>query len=66
MAHFRHKYKGLTIHITEINEDRVDYKVTEEDGSLIDDTEGFCVTVAEAMKTCKEMITDYYDQDKDS
>lgn len=44
-----------------MNADRVDYKVLKADKSVLEDSEGNCVTVEEAMDTCKEIVDDVVD-----
>lgn len=61
MITFNNKYRGMTINIVEINSDKVEYKILKSDKSILEDSEGFCVTVDEAMETCKETIDDTLD-----
>ena len=56
MKTYNNKYRGMNIHIEEINADKVEYRVEKADKSIIEDTDGYCVTVDEAMDTCKEII----------
>lgn len=56
MKTYNNRHRGFVIHIEEINSDRVEYNVQKQDGSIVTDSEGFCVTVDEAMETCKDII----------
>ena len=62
MSTYRTKYRGFTIVLLQVNEDRVEYDVIKDSGKpLADDFEGFCVTLDEAVETCKEFINEYLD-----
>lgn len=61
MRTFNNKHRGMTINIVEINSDKVEYKILKADKSILEDSEGYCVTVDEAMETCKEIIDDTLD-----
>ena len=52
------KYRGFTIILTQVNKDRVEYKITKDDGSFIEpeDAEGFDVELDETLETAKEVI----------
>lgn len=61
MTTYINKYRGYTIHIEIVSEDEVNYHVEKEDKSIVNDTSGSCVSVEEALDTCKEMIDDLLD-----
>lgn len=61
MRNFNNKFRGYTISIDEISQDRVEYKILSPDKSLVEDSEGYCVTIDEAMEVCKEFIDDLID-----
>lgn len=63
MKTYNNKYRGMNIHIEEINDARVEYRVEKSDKSVVEDSEGFDVTVEQAMDTCKELIDDILDNE---
>lgn len=61
MSTFRSTYRGMKIVITESDPDRVDYHIEKGDGTVVEDTDGFDVTVEMATDVCKETIDDILD-----
>ncbi len=59
MKTYNNRYKGFIIHIEEVNDSRVNYSVLNPDKSIVEDTDGYCVTVDEAMDICKDTIDDF-------
>ena len=57
------KYRGFTIELTQTNPDRVYYKITRTDGSMIEseDAEGYAVDLDEAFEMAKESLDDFLD-----
>ncbi len=58
MLIYNNKYRGMNIHIEYVSDGRVEYRVEKSDKSIVEDSEGFCVTVDDAMGECKELIDD--------
>ncbi len=54
------KYRGMTMNINKINEDEVEFWITN-NGVKVEDTEGRCVTVEQAVDECKSTIDDIID-----
>jgi len=58
MKQYNNRYRGLIISIKEVDENNAEYQILKLDKTLVEDTEGYCVTVSEAMDICKEVIDD--------
>ena len=58
MRTFNNKYRGFIISIDEVSDEKAEYKILNLDKSVVEDTEGYCVTVDEAMTICKDTIDD--------
>lgn len=61
MKTFKNKYRGFTIVMKEINPDRIEYEVQKEDGTVVNDSDGFTVTTSDAQQDCKDFIDDLLD-----
>lgn len=64
MKTHNNKYRGYNIHIEEVNADRVDYRIERSDKTIVEETEGFDVTVDAAMEICKSTIDDIVDSEE--
>lgn len=62
MKQYNNKYRDFTISMTEINDDRVVFKILNPDKSVVEDTEGSCVTIEQAMDECKGIIDDLIEE----
>jgi hypothetical protein len=56
MKTYNNKYRGMNIHIEEINSDRVEYRVEKADKTVVEDSENYDVTVEQAMDAAKDFI----------
>ncbi len=58
MKNFKHKYKGFTISMDQISDSKVEYRIIHPEGYVVEDTEGFSVTIQQAIDACKDTIDD--------
>lgn len=53
-------YKGYKMNVVEVSTYRVEFRILK-DGKVVDETEGRCVTVEQALDECRDTIDDLLD-----